>query len=690
MDIEKGNIFKLLNGNYQYIVPVYQRKYSWLSDKQCERLWRDIVRMEQTEKKHHFVGSIVNIVEKNAPMGINKYLVIDGQQRMTTLSILMIALRDYIKDNPCEDVNENTLTYYMLKNDHQSGDDRYKMLLNDYDKKIFINLVDGLKVEESEESNIYKNYLFFKEKISAGELTPGQVYKSVEKLQIVSITLSKEDGDEPQVIFESLNSTGMDLSQSDLIRNFILMDLSNDEQNDIYNNYWMPMENSFSKENRSSNMDKFFRDYLTMRLGRIPRVEEVYEEFKLYSVNSSFADTKEFAEDIMLYGKCYTEIILKNSPDNEFNILFDEMEKVRMEVSYPFLLRVYGDFKKGVIDKEVFIAIVKMTISYVVRRSICEIPTNSLNKTFATILRNAIKTSDYLNSVAVAFLQLDTYKEFPTDDEFKQCFKNREIYKMRISNYILVKLENYDNKEPIPYSGFTIEHIMPQNENLNDDWRKALGDNWEEAHATHLHRIGNLTLTKYNSEMSDRSFKEKLPIFKQSATHTLNKYVVEQERWDISKIIERTEKLVDDAVRIWAYPTVPYDVMAQYAVKDSSKEERYSLETYEYFDNIFIQMLFEKLDTAILSLNPMIKREFKKLYIAYKYKTNVADVVIQKSRLRISVNIPFATVDDPTGICKNVAGLGRWGNGEVEIGFDSLEMLPKTLEIINQSLERQL
>ena len=259
MDTSKGSIYELLNGKYQYIVPVYQRKYSWLKDKQCERLWKDIVKMEQHEKRHHFVGAIVNISETNMPMGIHKYLVIDGQQRITTLTLLMIALRDYIKDNPCEEVDEETLTYFLLKNDHQKGEDKYKLILSDSDKEILIKLIDNAPLNEiQKQSNLYINYIYFKESISTGELSPIQIYNSIAKLQIVSITLNSADGDDPQLIFESLNSTGMDLSQSDLIRNFILMGLSNEKQNEVYKDYWRPMEDTFSNENRSEIMDNFF------------------------------------------------------------------------------------------------------------------------------------------------------------------------------------------------------------------------------------------------------------------------------------------------------------------------------------------------------------------------------------------------------------------------------------------------
>ena len=229
MDIEKGSIYNLLNGQCQYIIPVYQRKYSWQANVQCARLWKDIVEMEKKKKKHHFVGSIVSIAEKKSVMGVQKQLIIDGQQRMTTLSILMIALRDYLKEQGAVDEIDENITNMVLKNPSRKGDDAYKMLLTGTDRDIMIKLVDGIKIRENEDSLIYANYLYFKQRVAEGTLTPDEVYESISKLDIVGIILDKDQGDEPQLIFESLNSTGMALSKSDLIRNFILMGLDNEK-----------------------------------------------------------------------------------------------------------------------------------------------------------------------------------------------------------------------------------------------------------------------------------------------------------------------------------------------------------------------------------------------------------------------------------------------------------------------------
>lgn len=690
MDIDKGSIYQLLNGQYQYIIPVYQRKYSWLAEVQCARLWKDIVNMVKQHKQHHFVGSIVSVAEKYSLMGVQKRLIIDGQQRMTTLSILMIALRDYLVEQGAgEEVEENI--NMILKNPSRKGDDAYKMLLTDTDRDIMIKLVDKLPIGVDEDSKIYTNYLYFKQKVAEGILTPDEVYESISKLDIVGIVLDRAQGDDPQLIFESLNSTGMDLSKSDLIRNYILMGLDNDEQKSIYNNYWKPFEKNFPTQDGTDRMDRFFRDYLTMKKGVFIKFDTIYDVFKDYAENSEFSKQEELAEDIMIYGDLYTNITSEDKKlplsQQALKPIFKEIRILRMEVVYPFLLKVYHDYSKGMINLDEFVRILKLTIAYVVRRTVCEIPTNSMSKTFTT-LKNEIRPDDYLNSVEAAFFYLDTYKRFPDDKEFKECLCKRNMYSIRISNYMYVKMENEGNKETIPYEGYTIEHILPQNKNMRKEWKDALGENYEEIQAQYINNLGNLTLTRYNSEMGDKPFSEKLEVYKESAMHMLNKYVVQQTTWNKETIEERAIKLAECACKAWEYPSMSEDIKAKYQKTEEPVQKTYDLGQYD-FSNGMVEILYHKLHEAILQVEPKAKVEYKKLYIAYKLKTNFVDIVVQKSRLRLAINLGFDEVYDPSGICRDVTDLGRWGNGDVEIGFDSLSMLGSVLEIIKQAIEKQ-
>ena len=686
MDARKGNIYEILNGNKQFLIPVYQRYYSWDLE-QCRRLWNDIVDMQKKGKVGHFVGSIVNIAEQAMPTGVQKYMIIDGQQRMTTLTLLLLALRDYAIKNP-EDktINARRIDNMLLKNEYEVGDERYKLLLTETDRDILMKLVDEKPIAEDTKSKLLDNYHFFVGKIADRELAPAEIYESIGKLQIVNITLDRTV-DDAQAIFESLNSTGKELSESDLIRNYVLMGLEPTEQTYVYEHLWRPMELLFVYETQGSIMDRFFRDYLTMKLTRIPKQGRVYEEFKLYHLNCEFGTIRELCQDLLTYSKYYTDIVFKRSSNPMLKSLYEDIIDLRMEVSYPFLLKVHNDFAEHVISQDELMQIIRLCISYVFRRSICDVPPNSLNKTFAT-LRNEIRSNDYLNSIKAFFVLQDGYKEFPNDERFTTAFKSRDIYNMRSRNFILRQLENFGNKAPICIENYTIEHIMPQNRNLSPEWQEMLGSNWKDVQKTYLHTIGNLTLTAYNSEMSDHSFLTKIDMeggFKESALR-LNSFVVKQSQWTEETIKERACILADKAKQIWPFPVITDAELAPYRVEEKPAE-RYSLATYD--TNAFTKMLFEILDRRIQNLSPNVKREFKKLYVAYKLDTNFVDIVFQKQRLRISVNMKFSEVIDSKGICRDITGLGRWGNGDVELFMEHTSDVDQVMEIIEQSFRLQ-
>ena len=686
MDARKGNIYEILNGNKQFLIPVYQRYYSW-GVEQCRRLWSDIVEMQKKGKVGHFVGAIVNIAEQAMPTGVQKYMIIDGQQRVTTLSLLLIALRDYAIKNPDDaTINARRIDNMLLKNEYESGDERYKLLLTETDRDILIRLVEEKPIPENTRSKLLDNYRFFAGKIADKELQPAEVYESIGKLQIVNITLDRAV-DDAQAIFESLNSTGKELSESDLIRNYVLMGLDPGEQIYVYEHLWRPMELLFVYETQDAVMDRFFRDYLTMKSTHIPKQNRVYEEFKLYHLNCEFGTIRELCQDLYIYAKYYTDMVFKRSSDAVLKSLYEDINDLRMEVSYPFLLKVHNDYSEGMITAEELKRIIRLCISYVFRRSICDIPTNSLNKTFAT-LKNEIRPDDYVNSIQAFFVMRDDYKEFPNDDKFTAAFVSRDIYTMRSRNFILSHLENHGNKAPIIIENYTIEHIMPQNSNLCAEWQQMLGANWREVQKNYLHTIGNLTLTAYNSEMSDRPFMEKMNMeggFKESALR-LNAYVVKLTDWNEQSIKERAALLADKAKKIWAYPDITAEELAPYQEMEKPAE-RYSLKSYD--TNVFTKTLFEVLDRRIQNLSPDVRREFKKLYVAYKLDTNFVDIVFQKQRLRISVNMKFSEVVDPNGICRDITGVGRWGNGDVELYMENISEVDQIMEIVEQSYRAQ-
>lgn len=684
MDADKGNIYKLLNGDKQYLIPVYQRLYSW-EQSQCSRLWTDIVAMQKENKEGHFLGSIVCIAEKASPTGVQKYMVIDGQQRLATLTLILIALRDSVSSD--SEIKPEKLNLSFLINQFENGDDKYKLLLTEEDKSVLISLVEKKPIPAGTQSKLLNAYDYFKSQIAKQEIDPQLLFEATGKLQIVIITLER-DHDDPQAIFESLNSTGKELSQSDLIRNFVLMGMDKDTQKRLYNNIWRVFEQLFGHENQDEHMDNFFRDYLTMNMHRIPKIGNVYDEFKSWKVNCKFSSNEDLCKDLYDSALIYTDIIFAKGSDAELAELFKEAQSLNMSVANPFFMTVIKDHKAGLIDHDQLVCILKLCISYVFRRSICDIPTNSLNKTFATF-ENEIRKDDYVNSVKAFFINRDDYKEFPNDKKFGDAFVSKEIYKIRIRNYILDRLENFENKSPVIIENLTIEHVMPQNENLSDEWKAELGDDWERIHDTYLHTIGNLTLTGYNSEMSDRPFMEKMNMdggFKQTAVR-LNSYIIKQDRWNEDKIRERAKELLTKALKIWEYPTLTEEEIKPYRTPPVEEGSKYSIETYD--TNLFTRMLFEKIDIRIMNLSSSVRKEYKKLYVAYKLDTNFVDIVFQEKRLRISINIKFADVKDPKGICKDITGIGRWGNGDCELFLDNLGQLDDVMEIIQQSYDSQ-
>ncbi|MBM6748875.1 MULTISPECIES: DUF262 and DUF1524 domain-containing protein [Megamonas] len=686
MDARKANIYKFLSGDKQYIIPVYQRIYSWEIE-ECKRLWFDIVDMQKKNKNGHFVGSIVSITENDSPSDMSKFTIIDGQQRITTLMLLLLALRDYAFIHREEkSINWKKINNSFLKNPDEDDDSQYKLLLTETDKDILISLIEKRPIDENLNSRLISNYNYFFSNIKNMDLSLQDIYEAIGKLQIVNINLDRTS-DEPQVIFESLNSTGKELSESDLIRNFVLMGLDNKQQKDIYKNIWRPMEQLFRYEKQTLLMDRFFRDYLTMKLARIPKLDKIYEEFKMYTNNCEFSTLEDLCKDLYMYARYYTNMIFEQGTNKNLINLYKEIKYLKMEVAFPFLLKIHYDFERNLINEDELVSIIKLCISYVFRRNICDIPTNSLNKTFAT-LKNEINVDDYINSIKAFFILKDDYKIFPNDEKFSSALKVKDIYHMRIRNYILSSLENFNNKAPINIENYTIEHIMPQTKNLSNVWKKELGKNYETVQKKYLHTIGNLTLTAYNSEMSNKSFSEKMEMnggFKESALR-LNSYVVKQNEWNEKIIKERASILVEKALLIWKYPIIERNILVKY--KNDDKQQMYGIDSYDF--NKTTKMLFDKLNMRIMNLSSEVRREFKKLYIAYKLDTNFADIVVQKNRLRISVNMKFNEVIDEYNICKDVTNLGRWGNGDVELFLEDICDVDKVMDIIRQSFNKQL
>lgn len=557
---------KLLNTSRQFIVPIFQRNYSWQKS-QYEQLWFDILRASKfKEKQNHFIGSIVYI-DMGTPAGRpQQLLLIDGQQRLTTISILLCAIKDYVQKFNLETklINLAKIKNQFLYNSDEIDEDRYKLLLNVQDKETYIKLIDNtIFTVNKPATNIIKCYEFFYERIEDFIKEYGQIdeiYAGIFKLSLVSISLDK-DSDNPQMIFESMNSTGKDLSQTDLLRNYLLMDLTPEKQTRLYKTYWKPMEELFGEDiykNDVNKFDYFIRDFLTLKsdTGHICKINNVYENFKRYYLDNN---CEKFAvlKDLFTYAKYYACIDLLQEKDDELKLYWQEFKKLDSHVVYPFLLKLYDDYSRQILIKEDFKKILQVVISYLWRRAICEIPTNSLSKTFATLYQ-AVDKDDYVNSVIKAFVFKSSYKRFPSDYEVREKLQTKDIYHFRLRKYLLEALENYYHKEPIDLNtaNYTIEHIMPQNIEHNLSWQQMLGEDWQEVHSLYLHTLGNLTITGYNAEMSNKSFVEKVngeSGFKHSHLK-LNESIAQCDVWNKKAIQRRTNILTDIILKIWKYP----------------------------------------------------------------------------------------------------------------------------------------
>lgn len=557
---------KLLNTSRQFIVPIFQRNYSWQKS-QYEQLWFDILRASKfKEKQNHFIGSIVYI-DMGTPAGRpQQLLLIDGQQRLTTISILLCAIKDYVQKFNLETklINLAKIKNQFLYNSDEIDEDRYKLLLNVQDKETYIKLIDNtIFTVNKPATNIIKCYEFFYERIEdfiKQHRQIDEIYAGIFKLSLVSISLDK-DSDNPQMIFESMNSTGKDLSQTDLLRNYLLMDLTPEKQTRLYKTYWKPMEELFGEDiykNDLNKFDYFIRDFLTLKsdTGYICKINNVYENFKRYYLDNN---CEKFAvlKDLFTYAKYYACIDLLQENDDELKLYWQEFKKLDSHVVYPFLLKLYDDYSRQILIKEDFKKILQVVISYLWRRAICEIPTNSLSKTFATLYQ-AVDKYDYVNSVIKAFVFKSSYKRFPSDYEVREKLQTKDIYHFRLRKYLLEVLENYYHKEPIDLNtaNYTIEHIMPQNIEHNLSWQQMLGEDWQEVHSLYLHTLGNLTITGYNAEMSNKSFVEKVngeSGFKHSHLK-LNESIAQCDVWNKKAIQRRTNILTDIILKIWKYP----------------------------------------------------------------------------------------------------------------------------------------
>ena len=680
MKANEVKLLKFLQGPKQFLIPIFQRRYSW-EKRHCDQLWKDIMRVGKDKNAHaHFLGSVVYMEHGLYSVStIPQLLVIDGQQRLTTLSLLLSALGRAIEARGIEiGITQRRLENYYLFNADEDDQYRYKQLLTRRDNDTLIQLLENKELPADASPRLLENYGFFEEKLQSENLEV--VYGGIQKLMIVDISLNR-DYDNPQLIFESLNSTGLDLSQADLIRNYVLMGQERNIQNRLYEDYWVPMEDYFGDE-YTKRFDRFIRDYLTLKTRRIPNIRSVYEHFKNEVDNKEPPEALEAAiAEISRYSKYYVRIALLKEEDSEIRACLEDLQDLKVEVAFPLLLGVYENYMQGKIERVEVIEIFRLIESYVFRRAICGIPTNTLNKTFAA-LTGQIGKDNYLQSLKVTFSRMTGNQRYPSDIELEKELLIKDVYNFDRCKYLLRKLENYGRKEPVRVEDYTIEHVMPQDPDLSEEWQEELGENWREVHEKYLHTIGNLTLTGYNSELSNRSFREKQEIpggFRDSPLR-LNESLRRATQWDKIAIVNRAKMLSEKVRKIWFHHGVSQEIQQE-------QKGDWTLANHHYLTGEMMD-LFQRSRQCILSLDASISEQITKSYIGYSMNTIFAAIFPQAKRLRLLLNLPFSNIEDPQGLCRDMTNINGWG--DVEVGLSSATELDYIMPLIQQAFQRQL
>ncbi len=492
----------------QFVIPIYQRVYSWEKE-QCRQLWDDIIKTGGNDQQieGHFIGSIVFVHDGIYTPNYNELLIIDGQQRLTTITLLFIALRDHLNDEDefLEKFSRQKIQNRYLINSDKDGDTKFRLILSESDRDTLLFLIDKNKRKPSEPSvKIVKNFELFEKWISENTDKLETIFKGLEKLMIVWIALEKGK-DDPQLIFESMNSKGIELTQTDLIRNYIVMETEFGKQKDFYNGYWRAMEEDFKQSKREDLFNKFVRHYLAIKTGEVPEIKKVYEAFKDYQQKEGI-EIEDLLKDLQKYCGYFCQIAFKKEADKGLNKALSFLVDLEMDVVYPLLLELYSDYSDDVLSNEDFISIIYLIESYICRRAVCGLGTNSLNKVFPSFTKH-IQKDEYFKSLKAHFGYLTEKQRFPNNDEFKKFFITIDFYSFKKKEYFFERLENFNTKEPVNTKECTIEHIMPKK--LTEEWKRDLGENFQAIHDKYLHTIGNLTLTGYNKEYSNNSFQKK-------------------------------------------------------------------------------------------------------------------------------------------------------------------------------------
>ncbi len=547
----------------RYVIPVYQRKYDWKIEN-CRQLYSDIKKIAKHKCDSHFFGSIVSSVVPNGSK--IEYHIVDGQQRLTTVTLVLLAIQNLVSKGKIQPKRKNLdeqIKQCYLISPWADEDDRIKLRPVKSDREALSMLFDGDEETFDRSSNLTLNYNYFYEMLQRQEVPIDDFYDSIGKLEIISITLDQSDN--AQLIFESLNSTGMALSEGDKIRNYILMGMSPSEQNKYYNEYWTKIEKSTWDD-----VSSFVRDYLSIKLQAIPTIGNVYQNFKAYAGRMGIPA---LMDDMLKYARMYEKLLTCESGlDNQkLDDCLYRMKRLDIVVTRPFFMEVLCLCFDGKISVDDVLKVLQITENYLFRRNICDVPTNALNKIFLTLNREILSydgtTDGYVSKFVYALLSKKESGRFPDDREFSEALATKQVYQMRgkYKAYLFERFENFGTIETkdvyahLDNNDYSIEHIMPQH--LTPAWTESLGPDYEEIHATWLHRLANLTLTGYNPSLSNNTFRQKRDATEggyKSSGLKMNQRIAQKDSWGLNELEERSLEMVDQAKKIWAYPQTDF------------------------------------------------------------------------------------------------------------------------------------
>ena len=636
MEARKIKLLEFIgNGKKTFNIPVYQRNYDW-KEEQCRKLFEDIQNIVKSDYEiEHFLGTVV-FVSSKSEMNFNEYVLIDGQQRITSIMLLLKVLHEKVTD---ENDKEEIWEEYLINKRAPEENLRIRLKPVESDGMPYKKLIEENDISLT--SNVCKNYRLFEKLIQESNYSAEEIYKALGKIELVYIQLEKgKKSENPQMIFESLNSTGLSLTQGDLIRNYLLMNHEYEKQKMLYKNFWLEIEKRITNEKISD----FVRDYLTMKNGSISNKDKVYDDFKKYiKQNNENMDEEGILEELKTYSEYYSWFLNGNSPNNKINEKLSEFRYLRNTTVYPLILSVFEDTYsyKNINENELF-DILNLLISYIFRRSVCGYTTNSLNKVFASIVV-LLKSKDIYKQIEKGLMS----KSFPGDEEFRAEFIKCNFYKKgtEFCKYTLKLLEAFENKEQTDMENITIEHIMPQT--LNSEWRIELGSKFEQIHSEYINTIGNLTLTGYNPELSNKNFELKKRYYEESNIK-MSREIANYDKWKDTEIKDRAEQLFEKAKRIWKLPQ-GYDnknidnleygknyLLGSNINITGKKPSKLIISGKEYSIKSWKELI-EKLCLELYELEPRILRE---LIYNPSFKGKEKDIVTQnKEKLRAPVKI---------------------------------------------------